>query len=206
MSYLLSRLHLISGAIVLSALGGCGQSDLMPQAETFVSPNVQSNSSVLSPYPARVVITSLEGPPSQQAGKVSQRIESAALAHQVQLIKGEQADYFVRLYMAASPSDSGVSLTYVWDVFDAQKHFQRRLEDRIAVSAANGSNAWAQMDEPTLTLLAERSAADLAGFLAQTPEARAGQGQTQNIGSGPAGTLAGLGGARAPNLGFAAQR
>jgi hypothetical protein len=206
MSYLLSRLQLISGAILLCALMGCGQSDLMGQGEIAVAPAQQANLPNLSPYPARVVLTSVEGPPVNQSGKVTQRIESAALAHQVQLIKGAQAEYFVRMYMATNSSDSGASLTYVWDVFDAQKRFQRRLEDRIAIAGTNSANLWTQMDEPMLNLLAERCASDLASFLAQTPEARAGQGQAQMGGSASMADVARGGASLGPNLGFAAPR
>jgi len=207
MSHFLSQLRFFGGAFLLTALMGCGQSELAPLAEGNVSPNTQGRLAVTnqlsaSPYPARVVITSLDGPPASQSAKVMQRIETAAQAHQVQLIKGPQADYFVRLYMADYPSQSGSSLTYVWDVFDSQKQFSRRLEDQIPLSGAQSSNVWSQMDDKTLALLAERSALDLAGFLAQTPQALAGQNQTQT-GRSPA--LASLAGAQlvaTPSFGF----
>ena len=104
--------------------------------------------------------------------------------------------------MADYPSQSGTSLTYVWDVFDSQKQFSRRLEDQIPLSGAQSSNVWSQMDDKTLALLAERSALDLAEFLAQTPQALAGQNQTQT-GRSPA--LASLAGAQlvaTPSFGF----
>ena len=207
MLHFLSQLRFFGGALVLTALMGCGQSDMMPLAEGSVSPNSQGRLAVTnplsaSPYPARVVITSLDGPPASQSAKVMQRIESAAQAHQVQLIKGPQADYFVRLYLAPSPSQSGASLNYVWDVFDSQKRFSRRLEDQIPLAIANSANVWSQLDDQTLAQLAERSALDLAGFLAQTPQALAGQSQTQIGGSAPTTSLAGVQSAQAPQFGF----
>jgi hypothetical protein len=151
-------------------LAGCGDSlptgTIAPQARTVVRP------SGLSPRPAALAITQLEGAPEALKSQFMALFNADVAKQDVALADSSTARYLARGYISAYPVDGGARLTYVWDIYDRAAHRAQRLNDEIALKGA-APDPWALVDASALAALAQLSAGELAAYLSNTPEALA---------------------------------
>ncbi len=152
---------------ILGAGGGeraaerSGDAPARPQAQPGVSPAAAS-----------VAFISFDGPPAALAARFQAAMGQALGAADVTTAPSTSAHYLVQGHLSAWPGEKGVALSWVWDVFNAQKARVQRIEDQIELRAA-GADPWAAVTDAALEAAARRSAEDLAAFLTHTPEARA---------------------------------
>ncbi len=96
-----------------------------------------------------------------------------AAARDITLAEANKANYLVRGYVTAYPTETGTEVSLVYDIFDAKKNRAQRLEDSFVVKSAAAADPWSSVDPAAISNLAAKSADDLAAFLATTPEALA---------------------------------
>jgi hypothetical protein len=123
-----------------------------------------------SPREAGVAIYSLEGAPAPVESRFRQAMAAEASGRQITIAEPALARYLARGYLNAYATETGTAVTYVWDVFDADKKRQQRLSDTIMLPDS-AADSWSLVDDRALQKVAARSADDLALYLAATPEA-----------------------------------
>src|SRR5215470_16541904 len=115
---------------------------------------------------ASIAFESIDGPPVAVFQNLVTTLSAEAASRQVQVVSRTSSPaYRIRGYLAAIVVGGKSHISWVWDVYDADK--QRVL--RIAGEEAGGrpgSNAWAAADEQMVRRIARTSIDRLAAFLA----------------------------------------
>ena len=133
--------------------------------------NAIAKGTMKSPHAATVALASFEGAPAPIAARFDQIFAKEAAAREIAMVDAKKARYLICGYLSAYPSERGTDVAYVYDVFDADQHRVERVNDVITIPG-NAPDAWAQVDDKTMTSLAGRSADDLAVALSGMPEAQ----------------------------------
>jgi hypothetical protein len=110
---------------------------------------------------------SIDGPPAPVFEKLVGDLAAEAQSRQVQVVSREgPATYRVRGYLAANVVDGRTHYEWVWDVYDADK----RRTVRIGGEERGGrpGDAWASLDDVTLSRIAHASVDRLVSFLGST--------------------------------------
>src|SRR6266851_8528141 len=119
-----------------------------------------------------VAFESIDGPPEQLFRKLVTQLGEEATAHRVAMVSREQpAQYRIRGYVAAHVQGKKTTITWVWDVYDADRERAMRIAGEVP--GAPSERAWAAADDEVVTRIARDGMSRLAVFLA-------------NPGSGPA--------------------
>jgi hypothetical protein len=167
----LGRLALGS-ALALAALSGCAE-NIAPRSASIDSDATASiRPSGLSPRPAALSVTQMEGAPTPLQTQFMALFNADVAQHDVALTDSTSARYLARGYLSAFPVDGGAKLTYVWDIYDRTNHRAQRLNDEIALKGS-AADPWSLVDGAALSALAAQSAGALAAYLSNTPEALA---------------------------------
>ncbi|HEX4767280.1 MAG TPA: hypothetical protein VH414_13500 [Lichenihabitans sp.] len=163
-------------AVVLPAvLGGCVETmSPVGQAKALDVRAAITRGEMPSPHAATVTLASLEGAPEPLAARFRQDFAGEAAGRQVSLGDPSLAHYFLRGYLDAYPTESGTSVHYVWDLFDASKQRLRRLEEGFELPRAGDGDPWSGVDDAMLASMAARSADDVAVALSGMPEVAGG--------------------------------
>jgi hypothetical protein len=155
----------LSGAAALAALAACQSGGLALDG---------------SPEGVPVTVESIDGPPAPVKTAFASELAAAATTRRVDLVgAGGEARYRVRGYVSTQTNPQGEPvLTFVWDVFDAEKRRAKRLAGSSPVRTASAdrplgrsTDPWAGLDKETLAKLASKSMDEIAVFLS---EAKAG--------------------------------
>jgi hypothetical protein len=118
-----------------------------------------------SPEGVPIVLESIDGAPATVKTAFVGELTSAATDRKVELVgTGDQARYRVRGYLSTEMTDGETSVSYVWDVFDAQKRRAQRLTGSSPVRVTS-NNPWSELDKETLAKLAGASMDEIAQFL-----------------------------------------
>ena len=155
---------LLCGCIDTAVEKGASPVAAAPQVRISARPGV-------SPHGASLAFASLDGPPEAVSARFREQFDKAAQSRDVALSKPEAAQYRLRGYLTASPTQGGTRLAYVLDVYDRQGRRVQRLTDEAGLKP--DANPWDALDEKSLAALADRGAEDVAAFLSNTPEALA---------------------------------
>jgi hypothetical protein len=141
-------------ALALAASGCANPSGPAPMA------------SVTSARGASIAFESIDGPPVAVFQNLVTTLSSEAQARQVQVVSrtGSPA-YRIRGYLAAIVVGGKSHISWVWDVYDADKQRVLRIAGEEATGRP-GSNAWAAADEQMVRRIARTSIDRLAAFLA----------------------------------------
>jgi hypothetical protein len=113
---------------------------------------------------ATIAFESIDGPPAPVFEKLVSDLAAEAQVRQVQVVSREgPAAYRVRGYLAANVVDGRTHYEWVWDVYDADKRRAARLggEER----GGRPGDAWASLDDVTLSRIAHASIDRLVSFL-----------------------------------------
>ena len=152
-----NRLQLgIAGCLALAlAIGGCAN-----------TPAPAPMASVASTGGASIAFESIDGPPVAVFQNLVTTLSAEAQARQVQVVSrtGSPA-YRVRGYLAAIVVGGKSHISWVWDVYGADKQRVLRIAGEEATGRP-GSNAWAAADEQMVRRIARTSMDKLAAFLA----------------------------------------
>jgi hypothetical protein len=107
---------------------------------------------------------SIDGPPAPVFQKLVSDLAAEAQSRQVQVVSREgPATYRVRGYLAANVVEGRTHYEWVWDVYDADK----RRTVRVGGEERGGrpGDAWASLDDVTLSRIAHASIDRLVSFL-----------------------------------------
>ena len=159
----------ILAASLAVTLSGCvetaGELDASAIAPAAAQPRALG-----SPRAATAAFTLLEGAPQPVLDRFIQKLAAETKNRDITPVQPEAAKYIVHGYLNATKTAGGVTLGYVWDVFDSRKIRIQRIEDKITAPGA-AADPWSLADDRILGSLAAKSADDLAALLASMPEA-----------------------------------
>jgi hypothetical protein len=142
----------VATAVLLGALSaGCTVSTPMP--------------SLVSNAPrGTVAFESIDGLPEGQFRRLVQSLAQEAEQRQLAIVsRAETAQYRVRGYAAAHIRGKRTTISWVWDIYDADRQRTLRIYGEERGSA--GQRGWAAADDATLDRIAKDGMAQLAGFL-----------------------------------------
>jgi hypothetical protein len=111
-----------------------------------------------------IAFESIDGPPAPVFDKLVSDLTAEAQSRQVQVVsRAGPAAYRVRGYLAANVIEGRTHYEWVWDVYDADKRRTARLggEER----GGRPGDAWASLDDVTLSRIAHASIDRLVSFL-----------------------------------------
>jgi hypothetical protein len=116
-----------------------------------------------------IAFESIDGPPVAVFQNLVTTLSAEAQARQVRVVS-RTADpaYRIRGYLAAIVVGGKSHISWVWDVYDADKRRVLRIAGEEA-SGRPGTNAWAAADEPMVRRIARSSIDRLVTFLAAPP-------------------------------------
>jgi hypothetical protein len=149
------RLGIAACLALALAAGGCAN-----------APGPAPMANVASARGASIAFESIDGPPVAVFQNLVTTLSSEAQARQVQVVSrtGSPA-YRIRGYLAAIVVGGKSHISWVWDVYDADKQRVLRIAGEEATGRP-GSNAWAAADEQMVRRIARTSIDRLAAFLA----------------------------------------
>jgi hypothetical protein len=150
-----ARLGIAACLALALAVGGCAN-----------TPAPAPMASVVSAGGASIAFESIDGPPVAVFQNLVTTLSAEAASRQVQVVSrtGSPA-YRIRGYLAAIVVGGKSHISWVWDVYDADKQRVLRIAGEEATGRP-GSNAWAAADEQMVRRIARTSIDRLAAFLA----------------------------------------
>ncbi|MCX7327398.1 MAG: hypothetical protein NTW00_04580 [Hyphomicrobiales bacterium] len=144
---------ILTAAILACALSACNETTTASRAPT-IAPGVP------------IAVDSISGGPDEASVRRVDIVDPAT-----------NPRYRVRGYLAAEPTADGqTALSFVWDVFDAQKRRAQRMQG--VTVARNSSGDWSGVDQSTVNKAASESMDQIAQFLAGQEQVRAASGTT----------------------------
>ncbi|HZO47788.1 MAG TPA: hypothetical protein VFB68_17955 [Xanthobacteraceae bacterium] len=155
------------------ALAGC-----ITTGTTTVSPTAAEG--------ATIIFESIDGPPKPVSTRLARSLDQEAAARRLVVVtRGGQALYHIRAYLAANNEGGTTSLTWAFDVYDAERKRAFRVsgEER----AAGGGGSWNAANDATLQRIANTSIDQLMTFIAADRT-----GPTAQAAPAPGTILAGL--------------
>ena len=135
----------LRAAAVLSVaalgLAGCSSSGLPPGIS-----NVSQRGTT-------VAFESIDGPPETVFRSLVQQLNQEAQARQVAVVSRESAaQYRIRGYVAAHVQGKRTTISWVWDIYDADRQRALRLSGEEA--GPPGRSAWSAADEQVIGRIA----------------------------------------------------
>lgn len=136
----------------------------------------QPNVSIAQPHGASVAFESIDGPPPAQFHKLVKNLNDEAQTRRLAVVSREaRSTYRVRGYLAAEMAKGKTTISWVWDVFDADQ--RRALRISGAETVKGKRKGWQAADDAMLQRIAQSSMGELATFLTSpdvVPNAPAG--------------------------------
>jgi hypothetical protein len=141
---------------VASALGGC------------VSDGGPSNSYAMvggGGSGSTVAFESIDGPPPQVFDRMVGVLDSESKLRNLSVVSRQgQAGYRVRSYLAAEVNRGRTTISWVWDVYDANQQRALRLSGSEPTNKS-GRDAWAAADDLVLRKIAQAGFSGLTGMV-----------------------------------------
>ena len=115
-----------------------------------------------------VAFESIDGPPETVFKNLVRELNQEAQARQISVVSRESsAQYRIRGYVAAHVQGKKTTISWVWDIYDADRQRAMRLAgDEVGTS---GRTAWNAADDQVLNRIARDGMTRLAAFLADAP-------------------------------------
>jgi hypothetical protein len=145
----------------------------------FAAAGCSSDTGSLGPLTAgrraSITIESIDGPPPALTRKLATTINEEAEARQFVIVPREEAAQFiVRSYLSTHVERDKTSVSWVWDVYGADKRRALRItgEEQGAKIArdSNKGDDWAGVDDRVLRRIAQSGMDRIVGYL-NSPEA-----------------------------------
>jgi hypothetical protein len=165
------------------SLAGCGSS-LFESANSSTQEPTAPPKAVAEASVAKVVLSSIVGPPDPLGKELHQEFASALEKQRVAVTPGGDADFHLRPYILAAKEKNGTKVSYVLDVSDPGGKRVNRFTGEEVVPGNASRDPWAAI---TPTVAQSVAAKATGSFAAWVPSARA------NIASNTAGPPAGVG-------------
>jgi hypothetical protein len=115
-----------------------------------------------------VAFESIDGPPETVFKNLVRELNQEAQARQISVVSRESAaQYRIRGYVAAHVQGKKTTISWVWDVYDAERQRAMRLTGEEV--GTSGRTAWNAADDQVLNRIARDGMTRLATFLANPP-------------------------------------
>src|SRR6201996_2349541 len=145
------------------ALGGCAAGGA-PGSNSFAMPNGGGSG-------ATVAFESIDGPPPPVFDRMVGVLDSESKLRNLSVVSRQgQAAYRVRSYLAAQVNHGRTSISWVWDVYDANQQRALRLSGEEPTSRS-GRDAWAAADDLVLRKIAQAGFSGLSAMVNGTAPA-----------------------------------
>ena len=151
------------GAVEAYALAAVVAAALLPLVAGCTSDGSPGYAQAELPRPT-IAFESIDGPPAPVFERLVSDLAAEAQVRQVQVVsRAGPAAYRVRGYLAANVVEGRTHYEWVWDVYGADKRRAARLggEER----GGRPGDAWASLDDETLSRIAHASIDRLVSFL-----------------------------------------
>ena len=126
----------------------------------------QPTATSATPRGPTVAFESIDGPPESVFHRLVQTLSDEAEARQMAVVsRTGAAQYRVRSYIAAQSQGKTSTISWVWDVYDADHRRAIRITGEEP-AGSSGTGTWAIADEAVLRRLANSGMNHLAAFLA----------------------------------------
>ncbi len=113
-----------------------------------------------------VAFESIDGPPETIFRKLVLQLNQEAAARRVAVVSREQpTQYRIRGYVAAHVQGKRTTISWVWDIYGADRERAMRLEGEVPGATAD-RNAWNAADDQVIGRMARDGIDRLAAFLA----------------------------------------
>jgi hypothetical protein len=144
------------GVVAALGLAGCSSSGL---PSGFVDVNMRGTT---------VAFDSIDGPPETVFRSLVQQLNQEAQARQVAVVSREStAQYRIRGYVAAHVQGKRTTISWVWDIYDADRQRAMRLAGEEP--GPPGRSAWSAADDQVIGRIARNGMTGLAAFLGSPP-------------------------------------
>jgi hypothetical protein len=118
-----------------------------------------------------VAFESIDGPPPQVFDRMVGVLDSESKLRNLSIVSREgQAAYRVRSYLAAQIDRGRTTISWVWDVYDANQQRALRLSGEEPAGGA-GRDAWAAADDLVLRKIAQAGFSGLSAMVNGTAPA-----------------------------------
>lgn len=115
--------------------------------------------------PASIAFDSIDGPPPAVFQRLVRDLNSEAQSRQLKVLsRDDEPTYRARGYMGANIKTREASITWVWDVYDAERQRVLRISGEEKV-AGKTRNPWEALDEAGVQRIARKSVEQLGAFL-----------------------------------------
>ena len=147
---------LLTGALLLAGLAGCGGSIFQ------LGDNADAS---LKAKPA-VALSPAEGLPQKYASKVNEQLTASIKAKGVQVVEAKDAQYIIKpSYVAKSDGKHGTKVAYMFDVTDKAGNKVRNIGGEEVVSPKHGGNSWSHVTDEGLQQFTAKSATVVTAWL-----------------------------------------
>jgi hypothetical protein len=148
------------------ALGGCAAGGA-PGSNSFAMASGGGGSG------ATVTFESIDGPPPQVFDRMVGVLDSESKLRNLSIVSREgAASYRVRSYLAAQVNHGRTTISWVWDVYDANQQRALRLAGEEP-TGKSGRDAWAAADDLVLRRIAQAGFSGLSAMVNGTAPADA---------------------------------
>ena len=166
-----SRVIVAACALLALPLAACVDTASQVRVDPTQAPANIARREGVSPRGAKVALADVGGAPQAVLDGFAAAFGQTAGAHELATAEPAKADYLVRGYLTAYAAEPGITrISYVFDLFDKRKQRIQRISDNVGIKGA-AADPWSLADDQAVHALADRSAADLADALTNTPEA-----------------------------------
>jgi len=115
--------------------------------------------------PASIAFDSIDGPPPNVFQSLVRDLNSEAKSRKLTVLsRDDEPTYRARGYMGAQLKTREASITWVWDVYDAERQRVLRISGEEKV-AGKHRNPWEALDEAGVQRIARKSVEQLGAFL-----------------------------------------
>jgi hypothetical protein len=150
-------------ALALASLSGCGGGPGGPS-----SGGILSGAGGWFGGSSKVAIAPIIGTTPEIAQEMTAALVAAGKDRNLTLLtNGGGANYTLRGYLVASTEKRGSTISYIWDVNDAQGSRVARISGDEVIATRSGSDPWSGVDSATIRSIAGKTTSQLAASLSR---------------------------------------
>jgi hypothetical protein len=117
---------------------------------------------------SKIAVAPIIGTSPEVAQEMTTALVSAGKDRNLTLLtEGGKANYTLRGYLVASSEKRGSTISYIWDVNDAQGQRVGRISGDEVVATRSGSDPWSGVDSAAIRSIAGKTTSQLAAILSR---------------------------------------
>jgi hypothetical protein len=150
-------------AFALASMPGCGGGPGGPS-----SGGILSGASGWFGGSSKIAVAPIIGTSPEVAQEMTTALVAAGKDRNLTLLtEGGKANYTLRGYLVASSEKRGSTISYIWDVNDAQGQRVGRISGDEVVATRSGSDPWSGVDSAAIRSIAGKTTSQLSAILSR---------------------------------------